>query len=213
MKPVHAAPLRRALLVGGAAAAAALPVRAQPAPSPRAAPPTWTLAVGGGVLAEPYGGGRTGPAVVADVGRRLSGSRVRIAGVVAAARISDVNAPKPDRFVIDRDWRLAAAGPEVTAVATGRLGVTLGAQAGALWNRNRRVGAVGTPVPPGFPDLGAGPGGWTASVALIPSARASYRVGGPVAVSGGVAGLLRLFTDNLVGSPGALVSLGVSLGW
>jgi hypothetical protein len=127
--------------------------------------------------------------------------------------MSDVGPSGANRFIVDRDWWLAAAGPDFVVAGTGRFGATLGVQAGALWNRNRRVGVVGTPIPPGFPDLNGGPTNWTASVALIPGARATYWVAGPVSVSASVGGLLRLFTDDVVGPPGVLGSLGLRFGW
>ena len=72
---------------------------------------------------------------------------------------------------------------------------------------------MGTPVPPGFPNLGGGRATWTVGAALVPGVRGVYRVRGPLGVSARAAVVQHVFTDDLFGSTGTLLSLGATRAW
>jgi hypothetical protein len=138
---------------------------------------------------------------------------VRLVGSIVGARATDVGVAGPNRFVLDRDWRLAVVGAELDALTAGRLGVALGVQGGPMWWRDRRVGTVGTPVPSGLPDLGAGRATWSAGAALVPGINGTYRIRGALGLSARAAVAQHVFTDNLIGTTGALAALGARLAW
>lgn len=191
----------------------ASPVAGQTLGRAHAGSATWAADVSAGALAEPNRDGSSGLAGMVVVSRRLPGARMRLSALAAIARASDVGPAGANRFVFDRDWRLAAVGPDWTALSAGRVDLTAGVQAGALWARTRRVGTIGTPVPAGFLDPTAGKATWDANAALVPRVGVSYRLAGPVAVSGTGMVVQRLFGDDVLGPTGALGSLGLRLLW
>jgi len=199
------------VLIGGALCIAD-PLRAQDPIRQHQPASAWTADIGVGVLAQPARGTGAGPALSATVGRHVAGSRVRISGIVIGSHIEDVGAPGPDRYVFDRDWVITALGAEAPVLATPRLELAIAGRIGALLSRDRRVGSVGTPVPPGFPEPSSG-SGWDAGVALLPDLSLSYRVARSVAVTSRVAAVQHVFTDDMFGATGALVSLGAAFSW
>lgn len=185
------------------------------APSPASTPlATWRVDVTGGMLTEPNAASHVGGAIAAEFARRIGASRVSLIGLLIAARHSDVGQPGENRYVYDRDWRIAALGVERVATGGGgRLDLGFGISGGMLWSRGRIVGQEGTPVPPGFPDFQNVPPTWSEAAALIPSLRAAYRVAGPLAVSARAAVVQHVFTDDLVGGTGGLLALGAAVAW
>lgn len=204
--------LQRAVIMLAAPLAFTLPAAAQDPGIPHRARPMWSVDVAGGMLAQPSGRGRTGPALSVAAGRRVT-PRVRVTGMLLGARIADVRAPDPDRYVVDRDWSVAAVGVETPVVATGRTELVLVGRAGAMWARDRRVGVEGTPVLPGFPDETDDSSWWTVGAAVMPEIRLTYHVTRALAITTGAAGIQHVFTDDFFGSTGALVSLGATFGW
>lgn len=199
------------LMVGGAAGYA-LPAGAQSSAPARWPLSTWAVDVSGGVLTQPMSNGGTGPMLSVALGRRIPNSRVRLSGMVTTARVADVRAPRPDRYIVDRDWGIAAFGAEMAIGTTRRWQVMLGGKAGALWLRDRRVGVVGTPVQPGFLD-DPPTTTWETGAALIPEVQAAYHLGGLLAITARAAAVQRVFTDDFIGDTGALLSIGAALRW
>lgn len=209
-RPIHC--LQRAIVMVAAALAFTLPAAAQEPGIPQRVLPMWCMDVAVGMLAQPSEGGRTGPALSVATGRRVT-PRVRVTGMLLGARIADVRAPDPDRYVVDRDWSVAAVGVETPVVATGRTELALVGRAGAMWARDRRVGVEGTPVPPGFPDETEDSSWWNAGAVVIPEIRLTYHVTRALAVTTGAAAIQHVFTDDFFGATGSLVSLGATFGW
>ena len=204
--------LQRAVTLLAAAVAFTMPAAAQDPGIPHRARPIWSVDVAGGMLAQPSAHGRTGPALSVAAGRRVT-PRVRVTGLLLGARIADVRAPDPDRYVVDRDWSVAAVGAETSVFAAGRTEFVLGGRAGAMWARDRRVGVEGTPVLPGFPDEAEDSSWWTVGAAVMPEIRLTYHVTRALAVTTGAAAVQHVFTDDFLGATGSLLSLGATFGW
>lgn len=197
-----------ALLVTSGALAAALPAQSQSTPNNAVQRQRWTAEVTTGVLVQPVSGGGTGGAVAITLGRTMHRGVWSPSILLAAARVGDVRGPARDNeYIVDRDWGITAIGVDAFVARTERLVVSLGAKGGVLWNHDRQAGVRGTP-------LGQfGPTDWEAKAGLIIDGAARYRVGERLSFASRVGLLQHVFTDNLIGQSGALVSLGLAFSW
>jgi hypothetical protein len=200
--------LRTTMLAMGGALVCALPVGAQSVKQVMS-PAVWTADVTAGVLSQPMDDGGSGPAFALGVARRLGGgaSRVAISALVAGAGVADVGAQGANRVIIDRDWVIAGLGAELSTLTTRRFDLAFGGKAGILFSRDKDVGTVGTPLPGSF----TGQTNWEKKAGLILDARALYQISGPVAIAARAAMIQHVFTDDMLGGTGGLLSIGVAL--
>jgi hypothetical protein len=200
----------RAILLAVGATAVALPAGAQSPVRRPALTGAWTLDMAGGVLSRPTHDGGTGPALSVTIARRLGGSSIRLVGVAAAARLADVDAERPDRYVMDEDWGITGFGAEAAWLTIRRMEFGLGGKAAVLWSRVRWVGTVGTPVGPA-PSRRVGD--WELKAGAILGAHAIYHASEAIAVITRAAMVQHVFTDNLIGPTGGLFSIGAGVSW
>ena len=185
---------------------------AQGVEDPIAAPAVaaWRISVSGGIMTEPMATDARGGALLVDVARRLT-RQVRLVALGITSQVSDDGLTGSGRFEFERDWRIAAIGFETPFLRTPRVGVLLGAQAGAQWSRMSRFTWIGTP-PPGQPQT-TSTEEWDEGAVLVPSLHVAYRVSGPLALSARLASITRIFTDDMIGSSGVLFTVGANLAW
>jgi hypothetical protein len=197
-----------ALLITGGALAAALPAEAQSTLNNAVQRQSWTAEVTTGVLVQPVSGGGTGGAVAITLGRAAPRGIWSPSILLAAARVGDVRGPARDNeYIVDRDWGITAVGVDAFVARTERLAVSLGAKGGVLWNHDRQAGVRGTP-------LGQfGPTDWEAKAGLIIDGAARYRIRERLSLASRMGLVQHVFTDDLIGPSGALVSLGLAFSW
>ena len=196
-----------ALLIAVAALAAARSGEAQSTPGNTVSRGSWTAEVTTGLLVQPVSGGGTGEALSITFGRAAGRGTWSPSILLAAAKVRDVGASGDNRYIVDRDWRITAIGVDAFVARTERVAVSLGAKGGVLWNYDRQAGVRGSPVGQ------FGPTNWEAKAGLIFDAAARYHVGEWVSLASRVGLVQHVFTDDLIGSTGALASLGVALTW
>jgi len=197
---------RRALLIAGGALACALSAEAQSnsiIPRQR-----WTAEVTPGLLVQPVPGGGSGGALTITLGRAAGRGTWSPSLLLAAARVGDVGyRPTDNFFIIDRDWGITALGVDAFVARTEHLSVSLGAKGGVLWDRDRQAGVRGTPVGE------FGSTNWEMKAGLIFDAAARYRVGKHLSLASRGGLVQHVFTDDLIGNSGGLVSLGLAFTW
>lgn len=178
-----------------------------PVPPPVAA---WRISVSGGIMTEPMATDGRGGAILVDVARRLTRT-VRLVALGIASRVSDDGLTPSGQYDFDRDWRIAAIGVETPFLRMPRAAVLLGVQGGAKWSRMRRFSWIGTP-PPGEPATSS-ERTWDEGAILVPSVHLAYRVSGPLALSARLASVTHIFTDDMIGNSGVLLTIGANLAW
>lgn len=161
-------------------------------------------------MTEPFPNGGNGGALTVDFGRRVTRS-LRLVALGIGSRASNDGNAGAARYDYDREWLIAALGVETPLVRTPRAELTAGLQGGASWSRMRRFTWIGTP-PPGEPQSYS-TRKWDEGAVMVPSLHLTYRVNGPLAVSTRLANVSRIFTDDMFGDWGILLSFGANLAW
>ena len=85
------------------------------------------------------------------------------------SRVSDVGYPGQNRYAIDRQWAIAAAGADFDVFSGNGLSAAMGAKGGALWSRDVQAGVIGTPASQ------FGPTNWEPKAGIIIDAAATQR--------------------------------------